>query len=82
LLIERQTLPRMATGAQYEHIRRPFTDEDPMRNVVACAACHGPGGVKTGAPALIGQPTQYLDDQLSAFSQGMRANDIKRILHG
>jgi cytochrome c553 len=36
-------------------ISRLVTDGDPMRNVVACAACHGPEGVKTGAPPLADQ---------------------------
>ena len=61
-----------------EHISRLFGDGDPIRNVVACAACHGPEGVKTGAPPLVGQPTQYLSNQLLAFSQGTRTNDINR----
>jgi cytochrome c553 len=61
-----------------ELISRLFTDGDPMRNVVACAACHGPEGVKTGAPPLVGQPVQYLLNQLTAFSQGTRSNDINR----
>ena len=49
-----------------------------MRNVVACAACHGPEGLKTGASPLVGQPTEYLSNQLVAFSQGTRTNDINR----
>ena len=49
-----------------------------MRNVVSCAACHGPEGVKTGAPPLAGQPAQYLVNQLVAFSQGARSNDMNR----
>jgi cytochrome c553 len=64
--------------ARDELISRLFTDGDPMRNVVACAACHGPEGVKTGAPPLAGQPVQYLLNQLTAFSQGTRSNDINR----
>ena len=64
--------------ARDELISRLFTDGDPMRNVVACAACHGPEGVKTGAPPLAGQPVQYLLNQLTAFSQGARSNDINR----
>jgi cytochrome c553 len=59
-----------------EFIDRLITDGDPMRNVVACAACHGPEGLKTGAPPLAGQPAQYLANQLTAFSQGTRNNDI------
>jgi cytochrome c553 len=72
--------PTESTGAQNwdEHISRLFTDGDPIRNVVACAACHGPEGLKTGAPPLIHQPVQYLFNQLTAFSEGSRTNDINR----
>ncbi|MBV8276422.1 MAG: cytochrome c4 [Verrucomicrobia bacterium] len=61
-----------------EQINRLVTDGDPLRNVVACAACHGPEGQKTGAPPLFGQPSEYLTVQLVAFSQGTRTNDINR----
>jgi cytochrome c553 len=66
------------TAPSDNHISRLVTDGDPMRNVVACAACHGPEGVKTGAPPLVGQPAEYLSNQLVAFSQGTRTNDINR----
>ena len=59
-------------------VSRLIMDGDPMRNVVSCAACHGPEGVKIGAPPLAGQPAQYLSNQLVAFSQGTRSNDINR----
>jgi len=67
-----------ATAAPDEHISRLFTDGDPMRNVVACAACHGPEGLKIGAPPLTGQRSQYLFNQLTAFSQRARTNDINQ----
>ena len=65
-------------AATNEDVSRLIMDGDPMRNVVSCAACHGPEGVKTGAPPLSGQPAQYLLTQLGAFSQGARSNDINR----
>jgi cytochrome c553 len=74
----RENLLRKGVAASDEHISRLSRDGDPIRNVVACAACHGPEGVKTGAPPLVGQPTQYLSNQLVAFSQGTRTNDINR----
>jgi cytochrome c553 len=49
---------------------------DPGRGVPPCAACHGPGAHKLGAPALQGQHTAYIERQLAAFAQGMRQNDI------
>jgi cytochrome c553 len=74
----REKLINKGTAAPDEHIGRLFTDGDPIRNVVACAACHGPEGLKTGAPPLSGQPVQYLSNQLGAFSQETRTNDINR----
>jgi cytochrome c553 len=49
---------------------------DPERGVPPCAACHGPGAQKLGAPALQGQHAAYIERQLAAFAQGMRQNDI------
>ena len=49
---------------------------DPGRGVPPCAACHGPGAHKLGAPALQGQHAAYIERQLTAFAQGMRKNDI------
>jgi cytochrome c553 len=49
---------------------------DPQRGVAPCAACHGPGGYKIGAPALAGQYAAYIERQLAAFAQGIRHNDI------
>ena len=49
---------------------------DPGRGIPPCAACHGPGAHKLGAPALRGQHVEYIERQLAAFAQGMRRNDI------
>jgi cytochrome c553 len=49
---------------------------DPKRGIAACASCHGPGGYLIGAPALIHQNALYLEQQLQAFAQGTRANDM------
>jgi cytochrome c553 len=49
---------------------------DPARGIPPCAACHGPGANKLGAPSLRGQHTEYIERQLAAFAQGMRQNDI------
>jgi cytochrome c553 len=49
---------------------------DPERGIPPCAACHGPGDQKLGAPALRGQRPEYIERQLAAFAQGMRQNDI------
>jgi cytochrome c553 len=49
---------------------------DPMRNIAACAACHGQIDRKGGAPWLGGQSSEYLRGQLLAFANGSRHNDI------
>ena len=49
---------------------------DPERGIPPCSSCHGPGGYKLGAPALEGQHSAYIEQQLGQFAQGTRANDI------
>jgi cytochrome c553 len=49
---------------------------DQQRGIAPCAACHGPGGYKIGAPPLAGQYAAYIERQLAAFAQGIRQNDI------
>jgi cytochrome c553 len=51
---------------------------DPGRGIPPCAACHGPGAQKLGAPALRGQHVAYIERQLGAFAQGSRQNDINQ----
>ena len=51
---------------------------DPGRGIPPCAACHGPGAEKLGAPGLRGQQAEYIERQLAAFAQGMRQNDINQ----
>ena len=57
-------------------IQRLVYAGDPKRGIAACASCHGPGGYLVGAPALVHQKALYLEQQLQAFAQGTRANDI------
>jgi cytochrome c553 len=58
-------------------LRLVFAGE-PTRGIPPCAACHGPGDQKLGAPSLKGQPAAYIERQLNAFAQGLRANDINQ----
>lgn len=48
----------------------------PMRNIAACASCHGGLTNKAGSPWLEGQPAPYLRTELEAFKTGARYNDI------
>jgi cytochrome c553 len=61
---------------QHDPVIRLVFAGDPGRGIPPCAACHGPGAEKLGAPALHGQHTAYIERQLAAFAQGMRQNDI------
>jgi cytochrome c553 len=49
---------------------------DPMRNVGACASCHAIEVRKPASPWLDGLPESYLHQQLLAFRDGARRNDI------
>ncbi len=49
---------------------------DPKRGIPGCSTCHGPGTYRLGVPGLTGQNAGYLDDQLSAFAQATRRNDM------
>lgn len=57
-------------------VQRLIFAGDPKRGIAACASCHGPGGYLIGAPALLDQNALYLEQQLQAFAQGTRANDM------
>jgi cytochrome c553 len=48
----------------------------PLRNIPACAACHGGIDTKVGSPWLDGLPAAYTQAQLQAFASGTRHNDI------
>jgi cytochrome c553 len=48
----------------------------PMRNVPACASCHGTTDAKLGTPWLNGQSAVYIKAELQAFATGARHNDI------
>jgi cytochrome c553 len=48
----------------------------PLRNIPACAVCHGGIDTKAGSPWLNGLPAAYMQTQLQAFAAGARHNDI------
>lgn len=51
--------------------------------VPACMACHGPAGEGNelaGWPALSGQHPQYVRDQLKAYADGTRSNDLNGMM--
>jgi cytochrome c553 len=57
-------------------VPRIASNGSPMRNVGACATCHGVRVARAATPILDGLPQAYLVDQLKAFKSGRRANDV------
>ena len=64
---------------------------DPVRQLPACAACHGPAltGAQPATPGLLGLPRDYLTGQLGAWVTGERRAhapdcmaEVVRKLHG
>jgi cytochrome c553 len=67
------------TNSSYRNrdpVQRLIYAGDPKRGIAACASCHGPGGYRVGVPALEKQNELYIEQQLQAFAQGTRANDM------
>lgn len=53
-----------------------FFHGDDGRGLIACASCHGKGGLGVSiVPRLAGQHESYLYDQLASFKSGARTND-------
>lgn len=50
----------------------------PMRNIGACASCHGGYAQQASAPILDGEPETYIRNQLNAFRDGTRRNDLNQ----
>jgi cytochrome c553 len=52
------------------------------RGVPACAGCHGPAGegIPGQFPLIGGQYATYIEAQLKAFRDGVRANDPNRMM--
>jgi cytochrome c553 len=49
---------------------------------MACALCHGPTGIATlpNAPNLAGQQAIYLSEQLKAYRNGKRHNEVMGVI--
>lgn len=73
------SLPRVtAPPSVAEQLRAPAIVQigAPMRNIAPCIACHGGSDLKTAAPLLDGAPASYLRNQMLAFANGTRRNDL------
>lgn len=64
--------------ALVEQLRAPAIVQigAPMRNIPPCISCHGGSDYKSASPLLDGASASYLRDQLQAFANGTRSNDI------
>ncbi|MGF6787049.1 c-type cytochrome [Paraburkholderia sp. 35.1] len=72
------SLPRPAPRRPVNGVLAPdiVAHGAPLRNIPACAACHGGIDHKVGSPWLDGLPAAYTKAQLQAFADGTRHNDI------
>jgi cytochrome c553 len=57
---------------------RLVTFGDGERGIPPCQACHGPIAYRTGAPPLATQNADYVLNQLEAFANRTRTNDINQ----
>jgi cytochrome c553 len=64
---------RLSNAPTWRRILRRFPA---CRKAAANTSCHGPGGYRIGAPALTKQNELCIDQQLHAFAQGTRGNDM------
>jgi len=74
--LERERIADIAPSA--EQTPRLVRNGDPMRSVGACSSCHSPHAVRPATPVLEGLSETYLRDQMHAFREGRRTNDINR----
>jgi cytochrome c553 len=78
---DNRIFPQAGVGATHsEMAARLIAFGDGMRGIPPCQACHGPVAHKTGAPSLATQNTDYIFNQLAAFANGSRANDINEAM--
>ena len=72
-----ERIPKSGRSYQAEDAtKRLIFAGDPKRGIAGCATCHGPAGYRLGAPALSRQNSDYIEQELQKFAQGVRANDM------
>jgi cytochrome c553 len=72
-------LPRVAPPPDLaEQMKAPAIVQigAPMRNIAPCVSCHGGSDYKNTSPLLEGASASYIREQLQAFANGTRSNDI------
>ncbi|MFC3908238.1 c-type cytochrome [Legionella dresdenensis] len=81
------SLQPIAEGATPErYVKRGeqlYRGGDFAKQITACIACHGPKGTgngQAGFPSLSGQHAAYIIEQLQAFKEHKRTNDLNGIM--
>lgn len=75
-------MPVAQTGAAGAPPPAIWLRGDASRGVTACAACHGVAGegVGPGNPAVAGQPSAYVVEQIARWNNGQRRNDPRGLM--
>jgi cytochrome c553 len=74
---DNRVFPQAQADAAHSAIAsRLITFGDGERGIPPCQACHGPVAYKVGVPSLMTQNGEYLLNQLEAFANRTRTNDI------
>lgn len=80
------SLPRKQGAADKSLVeagQKLYRGGNPATGVAACIGCHGPTGAGNPAanfPALSGQHSKYVENQLKAFRSGERKNDAGKMM--
>ena len=74
---DNRAFPQSPTGSAYAVVAsRLVAFGDGERGIPPCQACHGPVAYRPGVPSLATQNSDYVLNQLEAFANRARANDI------
>ncbi|CEK09396.1 c-type cytochrome [Legionella hackeliae] len=80
----KQPLPEGVTPQKYlKRGEQLYRGGDFEKHITACIACHGPRGTgngQAGFPVLSGQHAPYTIQQLQAFKDKKRSNDLNSIM--
>lgn len=74
---DNRSFPQMRSNPDHASVAsRLISFGDGSRGIPPCQACHGPVAYRPGAASLMNQNSEYVLNQLEAFANGSRANDI------
>jgi cytochrome c553 len=74
---DNRVFPQAPTDSAHSAVASHLiTFGDGERGIPPCQACHGPVAYRIGTPSLATQNAGYVQNQLDAFADSSRANDI------